>query len=396
MTTDGGRPQEGAARRTPKRRRVGGRAALEAATRALCRLWPGLAPRIGFFPDVLPHDALGPPAHVDRVAPPNPLTAEDRRFVAEIAGAFEAWSVPDPAAGDPLVFRREARVVEGLYLGRAGAVATETPRALVTPFGAGPGGRRNRPHRVRARVRVEGLALPVLAHNNIWHLYDDVLIPLIALCEGAGGDTGGPRPAAVLLPAQAAGFTRGLTTALARRYGLRVETAAADAHLAARLLLWRQTRPNTEWLALTPERAALVRRAIAGALEVPPPGPPQGLHLDRGAGPRRFADQAGLDRLLARRGLVRFVAHAGDLAGQVAAFAAAPVVLAAHGAGLVNLIHCPPGARVVEVLPTDYRKSTYRMLARQLGHDYAAVNAARGGRRDALEVDLHTLDALLA
>jgi hypothetical protein len=378
--------------RVRKRRRFGGRAARQALTRALCRLIPGLAARIGFYDRALPYDALGAPAHVVEDILPNPLTAEDRRFVAERSRPYENWTDPDYFDPPRLTFRRETFLARGAtFVGRSGAVAIESPRALLTPLGGDPDGQRNRAHRVRRRRAVAGVAAPATAFNNIWHLHDELLIPLVAYCESGAA----PALSAVLLPASANAFVRTLVGAVAGRYGLRVETAADDEHLTADLALWRETRPCTEWMHLTPEALDALRRALREGLGVPPPGAPRRLHLDRGTGARSLRDRGALDALLARRGIERFTAYAGDLPGQIAAFGAARLVLAAHGAGLVNLIHCPPGACVIEILPVDLPKSTFRMLSRSLGLDYHGVMADRGGFRDPLDVDFAALDALI-
>jgi hypothetical protein len=55
---------------------------------------------------------------------------------------------------------------------------------------------------------------------------------------------------------------------------------------------------------------------------------------------------------------------------QVRLFRNAEVVLAPHGAGLINLIFSKPGTRVVEILARGHERRCYWTLCEELGHDY--------------------------
>jgi hypothetical protein len=386
-----------AADRVAKRRRPSVRRLRHAVARALARGLPGFARAVGFHTRFLSYDAGAEAVGRETRAVPNPLTAEDRAFVLGDGRRFETWDDPAYAARDPLTFTRETFVARDARLAAAtGGLGVAAPvRALLTPDGADPGPQRNRPRLMRRRRRLAGLSVAAVPSNNVWHFYDMVALPLVAHMEGGAS----PRPDRLILPPRPSGAQAAALPLLAAHYGLAIETTAAADEIAGDFLLWRHVRPCTEWLDFAPEHAATLRRVLRAGFGARGGGAGGGgaarLYLDRGAGARRFRDAGALEALLARRGFVRFVAHGGNVPEQVAAFSAARVVLGAHGAGLVNLLFCEPGGALAEVLPTDLRKSTYRMLARQTGLDYRGLVATDGGFRDALGVDFAALDAAL-
>jgi len=60
-----------------------------------------------------------------------------------------------------------------------------------------------------------------------------------------------------------------------------------------------------------------------------------------------------------------------DPDGQIKAFAAAAVVVGAHGAALANLVFCRPGTRVLELVPTDHVFPYYFAIAEAADLEYA-------------------------
>jgi capsular polysaccharide biosynthesis protein len=80
-------------------------------------------------------------------------------------------------------------------------------------------------------------------------------------------------------------------------------------------------------------------------------GPP--LYVTRGSGAnnRRVVNEADLLELLLARGFVAVDPGKLSVAEQIAAFAAAPVVVSPHGAALTNTIFARPGSAVIELLP---------------------------------------------
>lgn len=383
---------EAAPVRAPKKRRLSSRTIRHALVMGLARLVPPLGPLLGVHTRWLSYDKGARLCGRSERAAPNPLTAEDRAFITGGGRRFETWDDPDYALRDPLLFARETFVAEGArWAADSGGVSVAAPvRAMLTPHGADPGMQRNRPRPGRRRRALPGLSVPCAPSNNVWHFHDMVSLPLVAHMESGAS----PRPVRLLMPPRPSGMQAAFAPLLAAHYGLEIVATDARDEVETDLILWRETRPCTEWLDIEPEHLSVLKAVLRRGLGVAAPARPTGLlYLDRGRGARALRPQAPLDALLARRGFTRFVAHGGNVAEQVARFSGARVVLAAHGAGLINLMFCEPGGGLLEVLPGDLQKSTYRMLARQTGLDYRGEVSLRGGFREALEVDVGRIEA---
>ena len=76
-----------------------------------------------------------------------------------------------------------------------------------------------------------------------------------------------------------------------------------------------------------------------------------------------------------------------SVAEQVALFAGATHVVGPHGAGLANVVFCPPGARLLEILPASYGTPAFYCSRPVVGVDYAAYVArdVRRGSRDQVD-----------
>lgn len=104
----------------------------------------------------------------------------------------------------------------------------------------------------------------------------------------------------------------------------------------------------TRWL-----RANLPARHVLGK--------PRRLYVIRGDRPhtRRYVQEAALLERLETQGFVRFDPGSVGVQEQIDHFAAAEVVVAPHGAGLVNLIFAPEGVRVLELFAPRYLNPGY-------------------------------------
>lgn len=105
----------------------------------------------------------------------------------------------------------------------------------------------------------------------------------------------------------------------------------------------------------------------------------------RDNGRRRVVNEDELFDAVAPLGFERVVPGNMTVAAQIAAFASARVIVAAHGAGLTNMIFTPPGAVIVELTSTAIEHmDLFRMLSQCTGHtvetlrsaDYAVPEAA--------------------
>lgn len=107
---------------------------------------------------------------------------------------------------------------------------------------------------------------------------------------------------------------------------------------------------------------------------------------------RRVLNEDTLMRLLSPLGYHRVTLAGRSVAEQVALFAAASHVVGLHGAGLTNVVFCPSGGRLLEILPASYGMPSYYLLATGGGMEYASYLAhdVRPGSRD--QVDDVALD----
>ena len=121
-------------------------------------------------------------------------------------------------------------------------------------------------------------------------------------------------------------------------------------------------------------------------------------------GTRRVLNEAAIVEILKRNGFEIFFPEDLSFLEQVELFANARVVMAAHGAGLSNLVFCPRGTTVIEFFSPRYVNVCYWALANQLGlrYYYLLGEAKRGHTkstaplvRDNIEVDPAKVEAIL-
>jgi capsular polysaccharide biosynthesis protein len=113
------------------------------------------------------------------------------------------------------------------------------------------------------------------------------------------------------------------------------------------------------------------------------------LYLSRaGSKLRSPLNEQGLEQALAERGAEIFTAADGNHPEQIARFRGADCIVSVHGAGLTNLVFARPGTRVIEIFPSNFVKSPYWRLARQLGLHYTPVIGGPGDYDQRFEVDV--------
>jgi hypothetical protein len=111
---------------------------------------------------------------------------------------------------------------------------------------------------------------------------------------------------------------------------------------------------------------------------------------------RRVGNESELWARLESRGFVKLRLEAMTWREQVAAFGAAKVVVAPHGAGLANVVFCREGTRVVEFFNRTYVNPCFEQWARAARLDYRAVvpagegpvGAARSANREDILADV--------
>jgi len=141
------------------------------------------------------------------------------------------------------------------------------------------------------------------------------------------------------------------------------------------------------YLAWLRERLALPPAAAA-------PAGRRRLFVSRGAAHkgRRIINEAAVMDALAAWGFERVVLEDLPVPAQIAAFADLECVVAAHGAGLANLMFSPC-ASVVELFPQPVVWPHFHLLSRACGHRHAFVTGHAHGRDDDFAVDLAALRA---
>lgn len=129
---------------------------------------------------------------------------------------------------------------------------------------------------------------------------------------------------------------------------------------------------------LAPTDSRLVETINAFARDQPLPATAFGdkLYITREkAARRRVLNEHALWPVLEAQGFVRLRLEELAWREQVAAFLAAKIVVAPHGAGLANLVFCQAGTRVVEFFNNAYVNPCFGRLAAAAGLDYHAVLA---------------------
>jgi capsular polysaccharide biosynthesis protein len=95
---------------------------------------------------------------------------------------------------------------------------------------------------------------------------------------------------------------------------------------------------------------------------------------------RVMHNEAELEQALKPLGFTTFVAGEAAVTEQIQAFSRARVIVAAHGAGLTNLIFAPPGAFVLEIAtPGSAQMDDFRFIARVMGQRIVTLVADRPG-----------------
>lgn len=146
-----------------------------------------------------------------------------------------------------------------------------------------------------------------------------------------------------------------------------------------------------------PDLLRMVGHAMSPSIS---PAPSRRIFISRSkAARRRLVNEDDLWPVLAAGGFERV--HMEDLsfAGQVALMRETAVLVAPHGAGLTNLLFCPPGTDVVELADLGFPNPNFYAIASAMGHRYWLLPADALGDGHPLEKDLradvHGVEALL-
>jgi capsular polysaccharide biosynthesis protein len=215
--------------------------------------------------------------------------------------------------------------------------------------------------------RLEGAWLSLLcgSHWNHYHWMIDGIgrlaaanAEVLAACQG------------VLLPAglSANAVESVRLSGVAQGRAVRVLGPFEAVRVERLVVPWRMSDGFWPHPALPRYLAGLVPEAAAN------PAFPKRIYIDRrGANNRRLLNEDALVAALEGAGVVPIRLETLSLAAQAALFRQAELVVAPHGAGLVNLVFARPGCAVVELVMDAYQHWGFRRLAALCGLDYDCV-----------------------
>ena len=110
---------------------------------------------------------------------------------------------------------------------------------------------------------------------------------------------------------------------------------------------------------------------------------------------RRFAQQDSVISLFKHYGFVTISIGSMTFEDQINLFAQANVLSAVHGQALSNMIFMPPGACVLEFLPSTFGTHAYGMIAKALGYNYNWIECESINSSDDVYVEISLLEAKL-
>lgn len=120
----------------------------------------------------------------------------------------------------------------------------------------------------------------------------------------------------------------------------------------------------------------LVRERILAATAIDPSAGPRKIYVSRlGSLKRVLVNEADLEEQLAARGFTIVKPETLSVREQVALFHQAEVVVAPAGAALANVLFCRPGAKVIELQPSNFTGVWVRNIALMVGVDWRAFFA---------------------
>lgn len=110
---------------------------------------------------------------------------------------------------------------------------------------------------------------------------------------------------------------------------------------------------------------------------------PERLYISRqGASRRRLRNEAEIIACLQGAGFTVVSFEGRSFVEQIGLMSAARIVVAPHGAGLTNLVFCPPQTTVIELFPDSYHEYSYETLCYVLEFKYHALIGTSTGAPD--------------
>lgn len=135
-----------------------------------------------------------------------------------------------------------------------------------------------------------------------------------------------------------------------------------------------------------PELLRLVPEAY-GVIDAPPPA--RRVYISRARASRRvLVNEEEVWKLLEPAGFERIFMEELGFEEQVQLMKQTAILFAPHGAGLTNMLFCPPGCHVVEIADLSFPNPNFYAIASAVGHRYWILPAEGLGDVHPLEKDL--------
>lgn len=118
----------------------------------------------------------------------------------------------------------------------------------------------------------------------------------------------------------------------------------------------------------------LVRLRAALIPRIPDSSPDRRIYISRrGTKLRPFSNEEELERELRANGFEILRFEEMPFPEQLAAVRSARMIVAPHGSGLANLVVAREGTRVIEIMPSEWTRSTFPRLCSQLGLNHRLI-----------------------
>ena len=111
--------------------------------------------------------------------------------------------------------------------------------------------------------------------------------------------------------------------------------------------------------------------------------------------PRKFHNLEQVEALLSIYGFKTVYLEGMSGVDQILLFQSAEFIIAAHGAGLANLLFCEPGTKVIELMPSVEFRSFFWLIAQKLNLVYGLQFCGVDRYEDDITVDIDKLRTLI-
>lgn len=310
----------------------------------LVRLWPRLQRRWLFPTEAVPmreaaeRSEIYPTLGIDQ--PPPPAV---ERLVKRIDGRLAARQVIHQFSQVTVLGQSGANIKDGRLLANR-----EHPNWAVSL----------RPRRLTVRPLPDdrlyyNLITPAPATGHVFHWLFDYVLPFSAWLQRRAG----AEPVSPLVNAASTEFQRRTLEFLQPRFGLLAPQPVAqdEAVLVQRLAVTTYEPMSRSALQVAEGLRTLDDLAVFLSQGAADPALRRRLYISRlDAKLRRVVNEERLLPLLAAHGFERVILRGKPIAEQVRLFMEAEAVVAPHGAGLMHIAWCRPGAKVIEFFPSPH------------------------------------------